>query len=111
VRETLTRAILEKLVHERSRIGFNRVEKPVTLPDGSPDRHLATNDIEDALLVDTDLRILLGDGGERSAALKPDFEAQILESQQHTVHGALRHAHGEDSRQSSSRGKWLVGIE
>ena len=111
MRETLTRAILEKLVHERSQIGFDRVEKPVTFPDRSSDCHLATNDIEDAFLVDTDFRVLLGDGRQGSPALEPDFEAQILESQHDTVHGSLRHAHGEDPRQSSSRGEWLVGIE
>ena len=111
MRQALPGAILQELVHKRSRVRLDGVEQPVTFPDRTTDGDLAPDDIEDPLLVDAEPRVLLEDGGQRSPALEAHLEAEVVESEQDAVDCTLRHAHGEHAREPPARGKWLIGIE
>jgi hypothetical protein len=73
--EALPGPVLQEFVDERACVRVHRVEEPVALPDRPADGHLAPHHIEHPLAIDSDSRVLLEDGGERSAALEPDFEA------------------------------------
>src|SRR4030095_4427460 len=91
VRPTLSRALLQELVDERSRVAFDRVEETVAFPDRTSYCDLAPDHVEDALLVDAEPWVLLDDRGERSTTLESHLEAQVLEPEHHTVNGALSH--------------------
>ena len=111
MRQALPRAILEKLVHERARVGLDGIEETMALPYGASDGDLTAYDVEDAFLVDADSRVLLDDGGQRSSALEAHLEAQVLETKQDAVDCTLRDAHREHARETSPRRERLVGIE
>ena len=68
--QTLPCAVLQELVHERSRVCVHGIEEAMALPYRTSDRDLAADDVEDAFLVDADARVLLDDRGERSSALE-----------------------------------------
>jgi hypothetical protein len=83
----------------------------MALPHRTADRDFLAHDVEHALAIDPDARILLEHRGQRSPALEPHLEAQIFEAEQQAIDRALRHANREDPGQPATDGKWLVGVE
>jgi hypothetical protein len=107
VSEGLLAAVPEKLIHETCVVVFHSVEKPVAFPDGPPYGNLSPDAVENTFAVDAKPAIPVCDGRERSGALKPDLEAQILQSQKHPIDGALRRADREHSCQPTPHVKML----
>ena len=76
--EALVGAVLEELVDERALSAARSGRAAAGFPRRAADGDLAADHVEDTLVVDG-ISPFFDDGGQRSAALKPHFEAQILE--------------------------------
>ena len=104
----LARSFMKSSTNDAVRRLVELVEQPVALPDRTADGDFASDDLEDALAVDADERILRHDGRQRAAALEAHFEARVVEPQQQPVDGALRDADANTraSRRRTANG-WL----
>ena len=110
--EALARTILQELVNER--VPFlvrDPVEQPVALPHRATDGHLASNHVENPRRIDPDERVLCEDRRERSPALEPHFEPQVVQAEQEAVGRALRHAGAEDPCEPAADRERLIGID
>ena len=105
------RSFRNSSTNDRCSCVIDVVEQPMALPDRTPDRDLLADDVEHALAIDADARVLLDDRGQRAPALKADLEPQVLEAEHQAVHRALRDADREHPRQPAADGERLVGIE
>src|SRR5205823_1770252 len=93
VRQASVRPVLDELVDEHARPGIvELMEKPLTVPYEAAHSRFAIDDLEDALLVDSYLRIPVAHFGQRSCAVVADLEAQVVETDQQPVRGSLRPA-------------------
>jgi hypothetical protein len=83
----------------------------MALPDRPAHVDFLLHDLEDALRIDADRRILLEDGGQRTAALEPHLEALVVEPEEQAVHRPLGDADGQHAREAAPYRERLIRID